>query len=684
MEILLDVDRTIIAPGNKVNIALIRVLQQWGCERVDLVTSYSLRGNAADNAQKIALRIDAIRRLRRYGIAVRHVYISASPYYEAAPPQGTYAPGEYYANVIQPIEKVISEGDRAQNAVSAYLETHKETVAQEWETIHQHIGEERSETGSGQSTRGGKEHLLTHVLNILSSDKVPKPVVFFDDKPEVIYRSKAIAQDPWIEEQGLTLYPHRVDWHMGDDRVFTYETTLSEATKNPEGLIKAYLRAPIQPILILSCTTLLTLCFTEFAQERFLKQAKGHRVLLLNSTLEGVDVPALAVEEEGSPYWSVEGDKLHGVLAALRKQRDLLAEASVMETLIASQYATLLGNIEKRYGRGQPLQLLFIEARDTGLADAVAQDFNNDPSLAVFSVASAEALVTLEQGMKRHLQQYQMALARQLCHEGFYKEDKSEVQQQKERLLDLLEEGWKLYQTLDNVSVSQSEPHPQAEEASGLASLVSIFVEEIRCAEAAVPVESFYFNFALAIKEAFVERTSLMPSTSQKNASREKNEWQKEGQSFAILFEKVINRPCYESIHHSIIMPLLSYEDCSKEMEERKAEQILIHSLVENIMGAFADEMQNPDLALETNTPACKKAGDLLEETAMAVSQKTHPLKKRLRGFAGVALSLPTLGLAFQHEEYRDFFWHGRSKLESALVRKRRFISDSAIRRRPK
>ena len=199
---------------------------------------------------------------------------------------------------------------------------------------------------------------------------------------------------------------------------------------------------------------------------------------------------------------------------------------------------------------------------------------------------------------------------------------------------------------------------------------MSALVEEIRCMEEKNPFSfvSIQQKLATVARAVFVKSSHLASSVSVKESlSQEKQS--------ARLFNQVINRSVYENIHTNIVESLLSYNDLSEGAAAQVKERALIRATIEGIMSAFIEEIGNNALGEEGSTAACKTTSQLLEKAANGMSQKKDPLKKHLRGLAGIALSLPTLGLAFRNEGYRDFFWHGRSKLEHTFAQKCRLMN---------
>ena len=327
-----------------------------------------------------------------------------------------------------------------------------------------------------------------------------------------------------------------------------------------------------------------------------------------------------------------------------------------------------------------------LQDAETNIADAITRDFSNDCSITVIDSTCADSLTAMDKHIQHHRNLYRLALARQRYHIAFYEEDKSDSQRQVERMLNLLEEAMALCLTLDTPLLASEVANDGLYGRGELGAMVIGATQAIQGSldTASLSLGTHQSALVTMTSLAFARHSKLIQQLNEQKAQPEVLMVAQEAcLGLAALFSQLINRTCYDRIHSEIVAPLLSYEDCSNEASASGREQALVQDIVEKIMAAFAKEAQDKPVE-ESASTACKTTSVLLKNAAKGMPSKKNPLKKRLRGFAGVALSISTLELGFGKNGYRNYFLDKRNKLEKALGDKGLSLSHSSIQRKPK
>lgn len=641
MYVLLDVDRTIIAPGDIVNISLIRVLRLWGCDTVDLVTSYSLKGNAKDNTLKNALRIDAIRRLSRYGIQVRHVYTSASPYREK---QGDYKIGEYYPRIVRSIERSIIEQGRDIKSIEEILAHHEEIIKVEWDTIQKHIGDEQHK--EEETMRGEKEHLMQHALANLPNRETKS--IIFDDKPEVIYQAKKLEEDDFVTSKGLTFHSHRIDWHHGDDRMWSYEESLQNLDQVKTSKVAPYLCNSVKPLMVISYETVRTLYDTPSIKE------------YLSTHFD--DWHWILVADPHNEVEPLEGLNCEINYRALKNSPENFNEWEA--------WVEFLGQLDRDHGTKQPCQITLVQPANSKLASFVKRDFKNDFSLSVVNlIQSNDLLMVLQDLFAKASDSYyhcQLNLIKRKYDRDFYEEDKSPEQKEAEQWYKIMEaihplqreidkDCEALYKASTNEKVKQDEwssligiksSHPQHQGLDENRAFIRGYLAEI-CLRMIGRVMQKPAGQDTIIKERLDLAQGIVIVFDCCNNWRfllEKQEakGKSEGNHLIIqngfqllekliqVFSQVINNQAYNVMEKEIILPLLNYNEISDNAELACGEKNLIAKTIVSILEVFIPLIDAVD-KVKVEREAYRQTVDILKrasDTDIPLSKKSIVDKK--------------------------------------------------------
>ena len=226
-----DVDDTLINAKGDINLSLVDVLRNSPINQLWLLTSYCLHWNALSNTTKNALRIDVIRRLKRYGLDVDFIVTSATPYHPLE--ESKY----YYHNVLEPIERRCREEwlkNQQREKIEQILAQYLNVSQTELNLIKERIVTE------SQEYKGGKQHIMEYSLNF-----VPKNfgVVFFDDKLEVNKTTELVANGDICKARNIHLLSHPVHFKYLDEGSLVYEESLAKVGDLEEGSLQLRLKA---------------------------------------------------------------------------------------------------------------------------------------------------------------------------------------------------------------------------------------------------------------------------------------------------------------------------------------------------------------------------------------------------------------------------------------------------------
>ncbi|MFN7097652.1 MAG: hypothetical protein ACK4PR_08870, partial [Gammaproteobacteria bacterium] len=239
-----DVDDTLIDTNGNLNMALIAVLKLHHISQIVLITSYSLYWNTAKNTPKNALRSDVVRRLKRFGLDVVAVVVSASAYH-----QEINTLGGYYQEHIEPVEKRCRQLWLDKNEppeIESVLSGKKEQIDAELQLINTRIKEELSQI------KGGKQHLLEFSLKFVPDGA---KCIVYDDKPEVNEAVKYLAKQATITDRQLTLEAYCVAFKFYPEPMLKYQEKILQlqdiAYKQSDMQLNQFISKPIARAFII-------------------------------------------------------------------------------------------------------------------------------------------------------------------------------------------------------------------------------------------------------------------------------------------------------------------------------------------------------------------------------------------------------------------------------------------------